>query len=579
MGGALWVMLAGCPRSGGPAEPVAPTPSAPADFRFLPVEPATDMASRTEPLVTSSATLGGSEVPVAFHVLRRSGEQGFGAVPALPGGPAPEGTCPDQDFNSLLDTPAGPVLVSHFECVPGAAYVSPLQVGEDGALTMTSTSPVSWDAWKGLWFPCSGQVSPWGTHLGSEEYEPNAALTGKMGPEEGRAWQNIVTYLGGDPAKVEPYRYGWATEIELPASGAPVPRKHFALGRFSHELSYVLPDQRTVVQSDDGTGVGLFLFVADTPGDLSAGALYAAKLGAGSAGETKVDWIPLGSADHETIAAAIDRGVRFTDLFARQEPGPDGACPAGSVYMDHHYGKECLALQPPSERAPDPALLASRLETRRYAAWKGATTELEKGEGVTFDPETGKVFLSLSSIAKRALREEGSPVDMLQLPENPCGAVMALQTRPGALDTDGAPIASEHVPVSMAPEVQGAPLAEPDAEGNRCAPGQIANPDNLTFLPGHGLLMIAEDTRRHSQPSLWAWSVRDQSLTRVVIAPRGGELTGIHWIPDLRGHAYLTLAIQHPWELPEGEALPPGVTAEDQRAFTGYLGPFPSLGR
>jgi secreted PhoX family phosphatase len=573
----VWVLLAGCPRQGGPVEPEVPAPSVPVVFHFLPVEPAPDMATRTQPVVTSSATLGDSAVPVAFHVMRRSGED-FGVVPALSGGAAWGRDCPDQDFNSLLDTPSGPVLVSHFECTPGAAYVSPLQVAEDGALTMTSTAPVSWDAWKGLWFPCSGQVSPWGTHLGSEEYEPNAALTGKMGPEEGQAWQNIVDYLGGDPAKVEPYRYGWATEIAFSAAGAPEPRKHFAMGRFSHELSYVLPDQRTVVQSDDGTGVGLFLFVADEAGDLSSGALYAARLGAGTAGETRIDWISLGSTDHETIAAAIDRGIRFTDLFSREEPGKDGACREGFVYMNHHYGKECLALQPPSERAPDPALLASRLETRRYAAYKGATTELEKGEGVTFDPETGQVFLSLSSVSKRALREEGSPVDMLQLSENACGAVMAMPTGPGS-DTDGHPIASEHVPLSMAPAVEGKLLAEPDADGNRCAPDQIANPDNLTFLPGHGMLMIAEDTRRHTYPSLWAWSVRDQTLTRVVIAPRAGELTGIHWIPDLRGHAYLTLAIQHPWELPEGEALPPGVTAEDQRAFTGYLGPFPSLGR
>ena len=27
--------------------------------------------------------------------------------------------------------------------------------------------------WGGLWTPCAGSVTPWNTHIGSEEYEPD----------------------------------------------------------------------------------------------------------------------------------------------------------------------------------------------------------------------------------------------------------------------------------------------------------------------------------------------------------------------------------------------------------------------
>jgi uncharacterized protein len=84
--------------------------------------------------------------------------------------------------------------------------------------------------------------------------------------------------------------------------------------------------------------------------------------------------------------------------------------------------------------------------------------------------------------------------------------------------------------------------------------------------------MVAEDTRRHDHALLWAHDLQTGRSSRIVAAPPGGEVTGIHWIPDLHGLGYLTLTIQHPWG--EGYEAPPGVTP-DPRGFTGYLGPFP----
>jgi hypothetical protein len=40
--------------------------------------------------------------------------------------------------------------------------------------SVTEMGVVDFSATGGIWTPCAGSVSPWNTHLGSEEYEPNA---------------------------------------------------------------------------------------------------------------------------------------------------------------------------------------------------------------------------------------------------------------------------------------------------------------------------------------------------------------------------------------------------------------------
>ena len=51
--------------------------------------------------------------------------------------------------------------------------------------------------------------------------------------------------------------------------------KHYAMDRVAVELACVMPEGKTACISDDGTNVGMFKFVADTAGDLSAGTLHA----------------------------------------------------------------------------------------------------------------------------------------------------------------------------------------------------------------------------------------------------------------------------------------------------------------
>jgi hypothetical protein len=52
--------------------------------------------------------------------------------------------------------------------VPAARYLSKLTQDKDGKLTTVATEAIK-DG-PGTWFPCSGTITPWDSHLGSEEY-------------------------------------------------------------------------------------------------------------------------------------------------------------------------------------------------------------------------------------------------------------------------------------------------------------------------------------------------------------------------------------------------------------------------
>ncbi len=575
MRAALWISLSLMAACGGAKTTEAPVAAAPAPapveappppaFQVAPVS--VEGAERlTMPVAAPSATFGGTAHDLVYTVLRRTGDDGFGQLYDRDMDPVTgeHAMCNEQDFNSILTVDGQPFLVSHFECTPGGMAVSKLEVGDDGTLGIASSTPVDWSPADGLWNPCAGQVTPWNTHLGSEEYEPDA----RAEPTEDqywphRAWTGMQRF---DPEGIDPYAYGWIPEVRITdAEGTHSVVKYLAPGRASHEIAYVLPDQKTVYLSDDGTAVGWFLFVADTAGELSAGHLYGARF------EQKGDvlgigWVPLGHATDEQLRPHLERGLSFDELFQVEDP-TDGACTEGFTFVRHHYGEECLKLAEPSEAVPDPALVASRFEKRRYAGLMGASLELEKGEGVTFDPETGRVYVAVSKITKTMTDDEGQ----VSLEPNGCGIVYGGPTAKGVVDTEGKAIPSDHVMTALEPDVVG----RPTADGKACEADGISNPDNITFMPEHRQLVIAEDTSKHPNAFLWTANVEDLSapLQKLMVSPPYGEFTGLHWSEDVGGHDWLTVTVQHPWSEGAGE-LPEGITEDDTRTFTGVLGPF-----
>lgn len=549
------------------------------DVQFAPLATPETLDERSTVRFSPSVVIDGVSRPLTFQTLTRTGESigsvPFGVVVDKQGRTMHEAsgaalTCDGADFGAVMEIGRATWLLQHVECIPSALYATELAFDPAGVAHAQRTMPLAASPY-GAVNHCAGVITPWNTLLSSQEYEPEARAIGALGgqpPNDNYGYTRLGEYLGVPMSEVDPYRYGWMPEVAPKRRGPTTSftsTLHATLGRFSHELGSVFPDGRTVLLSDDGPNGGLFLFVADRRNDLSAGDLYAARLAPTEEGSFDLTWIALGHATDAEIAHALDEGVTFDDLFATAEPSGPGTCPQGytstrtmDTFDTSRTMHECLLLK------PGMAQLASRLETRRYAAYLGATTEILKAEGITFDASRSAAFLAVTDIGKGML--DGSPHDVggpnhVRLSPNPCGAVWKLPL--GASETTG----SAWTPLRAQTLVQGEPLAN-----DRCDADGIANPDNLTFLTGSRWLIAAEDTRRHDNATLWAIDVDSGVTRRLATAPWGGEFTGIWWHRDVADHAFLTVTVQHPF----AHGRPEGAPADaEMPSFTGIWGPFP----
>lgn len=571
-------------------------------IQFSPVKvPVTDADKRVVQ-ATDSVTIGGKTYAIGFTTIARSGDKlgsgVWGQLVDAKGQPiknedGSEHISVDIDFSSLLPVGGKLFSVSHFESRPGAMYVTELkQDPATGKLGAVSTRNVDFSKFGGLWVPCAGTVTPWGTHLGSEEYPPDA-----RGVEEATDYAKgiddyfkpMVRYFGLNPwdkemtvdqfrAAFNPYKYGYPVEVAVKADGSTDVAKHYAMGRSAIELAYVMPDKKTVYISDDGTNVGFYMFVADKAGDLSAGNLYALKWNQKSAengGQADITWVPLGHASEAEIAKAINAGTKFADLFETAKGDDNGSCPTGFGAINTTDGFECLKVKPGQDS------LASRLEVRRFAALKGASTEFRKEEGITFDADHGKLYVAMSEI-ERGMEDfkkggkpsksydKGGPND-IRVEANSCGGVYGLDIGHDAT------IGSDYVAKTMSGVVLGIEKKYPEgseyAGKNSCDVDAIANPDNLTYMTGHNTLIIGEDTGSgHQNDAVWAYDVNAKKLTRIETTPYGSETTSPYFYPNVNGFGYLASVVQHPYGESDQKQLK---DAADARAYFGYIGPFP----
>ncbi len=553
------------------------------DLGFAPVAVPADDAAKRSVVVSDSVTIDGAAIKTGYNVLYRSGDKlgdaTFAEILDKDGKPASEkGPSTNPDYTSLLPIGGKVFSLTHFEDLPAGMYVSELAQDAEGNLKPVWTKPVDFSAVGGLWNPCAGSVTPWNTHLGSEEYptDARAVETAKEMKDLDEEAVAMAAYFGLDPrvmtadefrATVNPYSYGFPTEVTVSGAGETGVAKHFSMGRVSVELANIMPDQKTAYISDDGTNVGLFRFVADKEADLTAGQLFAAKwvqTSADAGGAADIEWIDLGHADDATIHDAIEKGTRFSDIFETADFGADGKCPEGFLVSVAEGRSECLKVKPGMEA------VASRLETRRYASMLGASTEFRKMEGSAFDPATKTFFLAISEIGK-GMTDNDEKADKggrndIRLPKNGCGAVYEM-----ALD-------DAFIGHKMQALVVGKPMeyaADSPYAGQTCDLEGIASPDNITFIPGYGTLIIGEDTTEgHQNDAVWAYDMAKKSLTRIATTPYGAEATSVDWYPDVNGHAYLTMVVQHPFgESDEDKLTDPA----DARGYVGYIGPFPAV--
>ena len=407
-----------------------------------------------------------------------------------------------------------------------------------GHLELKKYFNVDTSAVHGLWITCGASMSPWNTHLSSEEYEPDAFEQGIGGPSP----KGISKNFFGDEAAAKPYNYGHLPEVIVNKDGSGSIIKHFCMGRISHELVHVMPDNRTVIMGDDYTNGGFFMFIADVAKDLSAGKLYVAKyvseLTESSTGQIK--WIELGHATSQEIEKMVNvDNIQPSDIMESLTTNPNDAS-----YTEIILAKKKLwvKVKPGMEKA------AAFLETHRYAALKGGSMAFTKMEGTTINIKDKVAYSALANIQDSMIKDNAAWVaahNVSFTKKITAGGVLAHDLTAGQSTTDGQPINSEWIPYQSKMLLMGEDITV-DSLGNTANPDKIASPDNLKFSETLRTLFIGEDSGNHPNNFLWAYNVDTKAdPVRLLSTPAGAESTGLHAVDSVNGWTYIMSNFQH----------------------------------
>ena len=408
----------------------------------------------------------------------------------------------------------------------------------NGKLSLVKYSPVNTSSSQGLWITCGSSLSPWNTHLSSEEYEPDAPFA-----HENSRFKSFSKHLYGNETSANPYNYGHLPEVTVNADGTGTLVKHYCLGRISHELVEVMPDKKTVLMGDDYTNSGMFLFIADKEADLSSGTLYVAKLGDGfsidpNEAGAKLSWIKLGHATSNEIKK-LANSLKPSDIMTVLKTDPNDPS-FTKIYYDGTAN--WVKLNPGMEKA------AAFLETHRYAYLMGGSMGFSKMEGTTANTKDKVAYFALQNIQdsmtksgkgwnKQSNIEVSKPLI--------AGGIMTSKLAGDQKDQSGSPINSAWVPTTISALLVGEDI-EQDPLGNLANPNKISNPDNLKFSEKLRTLFIGEDSSTHVNNFIWAYNVDTKKLTRIASMPSGAEATGLGVVDDLNGWLYITANFQHP---------------------------------
>ncbi|ENU41033.1 PhoX family protein [Acinetobacter johnsonii] len=407
-----------------------------------------------------------------------------------------------------------------------------------GHLELKKYFNVDTSAVHGLWITCGASMSPWNTHLSSEEYEPDAFEQGIGGPSP----KGISKNFFGDEAAAKPYNYGHLPEVIVNKDGSGSIVKHFCMGRISHELVHVMPDNRTVIMGDDYTNGGFFMFIADVAKDLSAGKLYVAKyvseLTESSTGQIK--WIELGHATSQEIEKMVNvDNIQPSDIMESLTTNPNDASYTKIILAKK---KLWVKVKPGMEKA------AAFLETHRYAALKGGSMAFTKMEGTTINIKDKVAYSALANIQNSMIKDNAAWVaahNVSFTKKITAGGVLAHDLTAGQNTTDGQPINSEWIPYQSKMLLMGEDITV-DSLGNTANPDKIASPDNLKFSETLRTLFIGEDSGNHPNNFLWAYNVDTKAdPVRLLSTPAGAESTGLHAVDSVNGWTYIMSNFQH----------------------------------
>jgi len=520
------------------------------------------------------------------------------------------------DANSLIKINNINYLITHFEEPPGLLYKTEL----DNNGKAIKTEPIDFKDVGGTIINCAGSLTSWNTHLGGEEdYDLNPRYADKNSPyytdcdtkDDGKTFTGtaggqpnyfckyvagLQKYLkdysvdknnGYNGDKFTPYNYGYIVEVAVNKDGTTKVAKHYITGKKTPELAIVMPDKKTLYMSDDGEAKGLYKLVLDQPQNSFnpnwSGTLYMAKvtqISDQNGGEFNIEWVKLGSASDNEIKDLISRKIQMSDIFMI---GDTKSCNTANGYKLIYEDGKLLCIKPrtgadrSSKFKSDEEVYkaAAFLETRKYGAYLGATSEFNKGEGLVYNPDKNVVYFAITSIDKGMTDNYNSqePANHIKLPANKCGAVYEM-----SLD-------SNYNGTKLKGLVVGKPLKQGDKYSDQyaCDPNSISNPDNIAYL-GNGILLIGEDTTSHLVNMVWAYDTNKGSLTRIAYVPIGAEVTGLSKGYLNKNNFVIFMNVQHPYEdIPKNASGQPvrddlikNATPEDRKGIVGFIKGIPA---
>ncbi|WP_353352027.1 alkaline phosphatase PhoX [Oceaniserpentilla sp. 4NH20-0058] len=463
-----------------------------------------------------------------YQVIAQTGDTFSGGLPNGLGvvydknGTAEVVTIDDPDFNGFVETAENEgYLFTNWESIPGG--MSRLKVNKTNAGWVVDNSDVmmlDFGDW-GTIANCFGSVSPWGTPLTSEEwgnFGDSTHLWDDLSADDSYGNRDALkAYM--DPTNSSPnvvpntYRLHYIVEIEDAISANPTPVKRYAMGRFEHENSIVMPDRKTVYLSQDNTNGVMFKFVADVAEDLSAGTLYGAKL-TQDTGSTEpqttgfdITWIELAhgsDAEIETWIAQYD-AIEYHDggdtsylTDADAQAWADGA--ANYPTVANGGGKVT------AEQAMDNRI--AFLESRKAARAKGATAEWRKFEGIYVnqkraeeavegtdlvsgeDVDQAFVYFAIADMDKGMIDDEGDI--QLSARVKDCGGVYRM------------PLLAGYDVARIEPVVMGSTYRSSLTGAERCDVNALSQPDNVIVMDD-GRIIIGEDGFQENN-TLWIYN-------------------------------------------------------------------------
>lgn len=279
----------------------------------------------------------------------------------------------------------------------------------------------------------------------------------------------------------------------------------------------------------------------------------------------------LASARNEEILDASSR-TSFSDLFEYTVFGGRSKCPDGRTPINVRSTPECLTLKPGKQK------LAAFLETRRYAAYVGATTEWGNLRGLVYDSQSEQLFISVTRVDAEdtiMLQESKGSPNHLQLGLAPCGCMFKLPVEGKEYDTK-----------RLIPHVCGRDDTGTSPE-NSCNKELISNPGELSLIPGQQKLIVAENSCKrnvdvtkastcgHTNNNVWTLNPFDRSdLTRVVTTPYKSKPSSMTWAynSELEG-VVMQLVVNEPYDNGKDPKVDDKESTGPAASF-GFVGPF-----